>query len=602
VEPTFAKDIARNAEKEDRYMPGFIVAKQLGVSSLAISKITSSMFVMSNRTDQRYNIGLNLKFDSKALKVLGYTQKSDKGWEYSEKAFALIREYYKRFPEVFLTVNKIPARSELLDETLFYKADVVDAKMAEIKSWLKESGAKLLDKAPLNAVALSKDHVEEIQRRMDQLHSSAGPENTTYVSVSGVPRQSVLKPAHSKHRLLHQSFSLGDRVVCTFNEGSVPLGTKGTVVGLDGHLVQVLFDKTFMGGTSLDGRCAPYRGGSVSKETLLNLTHQQPFNRSSRPLSAQRGESRGANGSSSKGYGKTQNYQTAAPVKNAWEGKKSAENVSRSKDEFYQTLGVQKPRAPQSAPPKKAEPLQQNKQAPRKTEPVPSTHQSQTIKKEEVSSSGLKVQLSRKQGSASSAPGPPQSAVNTDEMTMNLKSMLKIQGGPGAQPRPPVNPMMSVPQPIPGMPMPQQYPGMVPQQYVSYPAPYGYAPPYGYPPMMPGQIPMPTMPHAPFRPQSIQTAGMPVAVATKTETVTSVTTQQSMGNQNVLHGIMSTLQGQSPSNGSPYSSSTPAGASGWRPPTDHNELEHLVKGQRGGRGGRGRGRGRGRGGAHNATS
>lgn len=581
------------------------------------------MFVMSNRTDQRYNIGLNLKFDSKALKVLGYTQKSEKGWEYSEKAFALIREYYKKFPEIFLAVNRIPARSELLDETLFYTADVVDAKMAEIKSWLKESGAKLLDKAPLNAVALSKDHVEEIQRRMDQLNSSAGPENLTYISVSGVPKQSVLKPEHSKHRLLHQFFSLGDRVVCTFNEGSVPLGTKGTVVGLDGHLVQVLFDKTFMGGTSLDGRCAPYRGGSVSKETLLNLTHQQPFNRSSRPLSSQRGESRGANGTASKSSGRSQNYQPAAPMKNAWDGKRSAENISKSKDDFYQTLGVQKPRAAQSAPAKKVEPPQQ---ASRKVESVPSTKQPQIVKKEEVSSSGLEFQLSRKQqGSASSTPAPTQPAVNTDVMTMNLKSMLKIQGGPGAQPRPPMNPLpqalpgmpmpqtihgMPMVQPLPGMPLvqpgipvPQQYPGMVPQQFVPYPPPYGYAPPYGYPPMMPGQISMPPAPQASFRPQSIQTAGIPVAVATKTETVTSVTTQ-SMGNQNVLHGIMSTLQGQSPSNGSPYSSSTPSGATGWRPPTNHNELEHLVKGKRGGRGsGRGgRGRGRGRGGAHNAQS
>jgi 5'-3' exoribonuclease 1 len=189
MEPTFARDIARQAEKEERYFPGFVIAKKIGVSSLAISKITSSMFVMSNRNDQRYNIGLNLKFDSKALKVLGYSQKSDRGWEYSEKAFALIREYFQQFPEVFFTVDKVPARSELLDETLFFKPDVVDSKMAEIKSWLKEKGSKLLEKAPLNAIALSRDYVEEIQRRMDHLYSSAGPEKLSYISVSGVPRQ-----------------------------------------------------------------------------------------------------------------------------------------------------------------------------------------------------------------------------------------------------------------------------------------------------------------------------------------------------------------------------------------------------------------------------
>lgn len=46
--------------------------------------------------DSKINLGLNLKFEAKSQKVLGYTQKTDSGWEYSERAVQLIEEYKVR--------------------------------------------------------------------------------------------------------------------------------------------------------------------------------------------------------------------------------------------------------------------------------------------------------------------------------------------------------------------------------------------------------------------------------------------------------------------------------------------------------------------------
>ena len=50
--------------------------------------------------DSKVNIGLNLKFEAKAQKVLGYSQKGESGWEFSNKAVELIREYISLFPEI----------------------------------------------------------------------------------------------------------------------------------------------------------------------------------------------------------------------------------------------------------------------------------------------------------------------------------------------------------------------------------------------------------------------------------------------------------------------------------------------------------------------
>ena len=69
----------------------------IGVSSLALSKITSSfMVVMSDGS--KVNLGLSLKFEAKSLKVINYSKKDGRYWEFSEKAVELIREYKVRPP------------------------------------------------------------------------------------------------------------------------------------------------------------------------------------------------------------------------------------------------------------------------------------------------------------------------------------------------------------------------------------------------------------------------------------------------------------------------------------------------------------------------
>ena len=49
------------------------------------------MVVAADNT--KTNLGLNLKFEAKALKVVEYSRKNRQYWEFSEKALDLIREY-----------------------------------------------------------------------------------------------------------------------------------------------------------------------------------------------------------------------------------------------------------------------------------------------------------------------------------------------------------------------------------------------------------------------------------------------------------------------------------------------------------------------------
>jgi len=108
---------------------------------------------------------------------------------------------------------------------------------------------------------------------MDQL--SEGRAQMKKVIVNGIPRQAVLKPAHATYRLQNQRFDIGDRIAMVKDSGSVPLSIKGVVVGINSKTLDVVWDVSFMSGSTLGYRCSQYRGATVEPHSCLNLTNPQ---------------------------------------------------------------------------------------------------------------------------------------------------------------------------------------------------------------------------------------------------------------------------------------------------------------------------------------
>ena len=82
-----------------RYYPSYIVAEKLRISPLALSKITSS-FMVIGPDGSKVNLGLSLKFEAKGMKVMEYTRKEGRTWEFSDKSLQLIRDYKVRGSKV----------------------------------------------------------------------------------------------------------------------------------------------------------------------------------------------------------------------------------------------------------------------------------------------------------------------------------------------------------------------------------------------------------------------------------------------------------------------------------------------------------------------
>ncbi|KZT67451.1 hypothetical protein DAEQUDRAFT_673200 [Daedalea quercina L-15889] len=255
-----------------RYFPSFRVGDIVGLSGRALSKITSSFMVITG-DGQKNNLGLSLKFEAKGLKVIDYSRKDGRYWEFSEKAVDLIREYKEKYPEVMRTLDR--GGDAMLTASDVFPGSDADSRVKEVKQWLNSKGIRDFEPVSLFCDQLKKDTVKEIQAVADKITSTKSPGAIKKAMVKGIPRQAILKPAHAVYRLQNQHFALGDRVTMVQDSGSVPLSLKGIVIGMNAKSMDVVWDAPFMAGTTLGDRCSQYRGATVEFTSCLNLTNPQ---------------------------------------------------------------------------------------------------------------------------------------------------------------------------------------------------------------------------------------------------------------------------------------------------------------------------------------
>ncbi|KJA19823.1 hypothetical protein HYPSUDRAFT_143219 [Hypholoma sublateritium FD-334 SS-4] len=260
------------SRKSSRYYQSFKAADQVGITGRALGKITSSFMVITS-DGVKNNLGLSLKFEAKALKVINYSRKEGRNWEYSQNTVDLIREYREKFPEVFRVLDKSGDAMAKASE-VFLGPDP-DAKVREVKNWLKTKGVRDFEPVSLFCDQLTKDTVTEIESLADEFIKNKSNTQIKKAIVKGIPRQAVLKPSHAVYRLQNQHFALGDRVTMVQDSGSVPLSVKGVVIGLNTKSMDVVWDVPFMAGVTLGDRCSQYRGSTVEFNTCLNLTNAQ---------------------------------------------------------------------------------------------------------------------------------------------------------------------------------------------------------------------------------------------------------------------------------------------------------------------------------------
>ncbi|NXT30048.1 XRN1 exoribonuclease, partial [Syrrhaptes paradoxus] len=265
-----------------KYNPAYILASRLGVSGYLVSRFTGSIFIgrgskKNPHGDHKANVGLNLKFNKKNEEVPGYTKKVGNEWMYSSAVEQLLAEYLERVPELFSYVAKNS------QEDIFYEDDIWPGedengseKVQEIVAWLKAHPVSALSRSSCDLQILDAAIVEKIEEEIEKCKQR---KSNKKVRVTVKPHL-LYRPLEQQNGVVPDrdaEYRLFDRVVNVRENFSVPVGLRGTIIGIKGAtretdvLFEVLFDEEFLGGLTI--RCSPARGYRLPSSALINLSH-----------------------------------------------------------------------------------------------------------------------------------------------------------------------------------------------------------------------------------------------------------------------------------------------------------------------------------------
>ncbi|XP_035277736.1 5'-3' exoribonuclease 1 isoform X2 [Anguilla anguilla] len=265
-----------------KYSPGYVLASRLGVTSYLVSRFSGSIFIgrgskRNPHGEQKANVGLNLKFNKKNEEVPGYTKRTEKEWLYSAAVEELLAEYLERFSEVFDAVSRNSHDDVFYEDDVWPGEDENGAeKVQEITSWLKTHPVSSSSRASCDLQILDAGIVEKIE---EELEKSKLKKSSKKVRVTVKPHL-LFRPLEQQHGVVPDpdgEYRLFDRVVNVRESFTVPLGLRGTIIGIKGAdreaevLYEVVFDEEFAGGLTI--RCSPGRGYRLPPSALINLTH-----------------------------------------------------------------------------------------------------------------------------------------------------------------------------------------------------------------------------------------------------------------------------------------------------------------------------------------
>uniref|UniRef100_A0A7N6BE64 5'-3' exoribonuclease 1 n=1 Tax=Anabas testudineus TaxID=64144 RepID=A0A7N6BE64_ANATE len=275
-----------------KYLPGYVLASRLGITSYLVSRFSGSIFIGrgSKRNpcgEQRANVGLNLKFNKKNEEVPGYTKRTEKEWLYSGAVEELLAEYLERFSEVFNTVSRNSHDDIFYEDDIWPGEDQNGAeKVSEITSWLKSHPVSSISRASCDLQVLETAIVERIEEAVEKSKSTKKVRVTVKPHLLFRPleqQQGVVPDPDAEYRLF-------DRVINIRESFTVPLGLRGTIIGIKGAdreaevLYEVLFDEDFTGGLNI--RCTSPRGYRLPPCALINLSHGARVDHTSHKLTA----------------------------------------------------------------------------------------------------------------------------------------------------------------------------------------------------------------------------------------------------------------------------------------------------------------------------
>lgn len=311
-EPPFGLAIARSVQES--YIMSGDAAKVLKIHPAIFGKIVGTLYFNPGR----YDIGLNLRYKQDFC-TLGYTRrKAPKGqeapkkkawgsndtvlvvgnqrsetpgknqngngnskskgiiWEYTPKAIRLVAAYKQQFPKLFAAICRKP--NERSYEASILGADG-DKELKKIREWLDNIETAKMPRTPCSTEAMPLHAVAAVQRAADVRNAAQEEKGELEVINVKIPPAALYKEGSTAATDVLQlsdgdAPELGDRIVNLCANG-LSFGARGTVVGIHDAstgCVEIVMDTQFIGGSTLQGSCANFRGKLCVWNHLLKIS------------------------------------------------------------------------------------------------------------------------------------------------------------------------------------------------------------------------------------------------------------------------------------------------------------------------------------------
>lgn len=304
------KSISKRFDNQTNYRDCRNVAKELGVDIEVLHIIFDSIIVKSDPNDNSKNI-----FPEKFDIGLGWIQKkyhtivpeliichelnqrsrtrAFPEFQLAPEAVSIIKEYLRLFPNIF---NAIKSQIQSRDYNALKAKDIYphskhpNIEVFKIFIWaMKQDSSNLIVSNKASKV-IPRQGIVELEKILEKQSILLGDKEKELIgkTFDYNPNSLIVKnhdvwipPFFSRMPAWH---NIGDRVVNLKTTGNsfAPFAASGTVVGILGNKkeengiyenkVEVLFDKPFIGGTNLGGRCKWGRGSIVDFDDIFNIT------------------------------------------------------------------------------------------------------------------------------------------------------------------------------------------------------------------------------------------------------------------------------------------------------------------------------------------
>lgn len=142
-------------------------------------------------------------------------------------------------------------------------------RLEELQTWLSTCPELSVPLIPCHSDSVAAEYYHKIEQEARLVSSFP----TERVEIDGTSSLELFHPIEATLDATAGGgkVELGHRVVSVRGCGPVPFGHKGTVVAVSRGRAEVIFDDIFLSGTSLDGRCADFRGIEVPSWTLIDM-------------------------------------------------------------------------------------------------------------------------------------------------------------------------------------------------------------------------------------------------------------------------------------------------------------------------------------------